>query len=218
MILLSLLQELLFPRKCVLCQKLLSRNETDLCHSCRQETSQRPKTTKSIPHIAQWYAMWYYEGNVRSSLHRYKFQNRQCYSQSYGRLLAMQLSQQFPDGYDVITWVPISAKRKRKRGYDQVELLADSVSKELGIPAVSMLQKTVDNPPQSGISGYAQRKANVLGVYECVCPSSMEGKRILLLDDILTTGATASECARMLLTAGAKQVYCAAIAAASHQS
>lgn len=216
MILIDLIQELLFPRKCVLCQKLLSREETDLCHNCRQDTSQRPKTTKKLPHIAQWYAMWYYEGSVRESLHRYKFRNRPSYSQSYGRLLAMQLSQQFSEGYDVITWVPISAKRKRKRGYDQVELLAESVSKELGIPAVAILKKVVDNPPQSGISGYAQRKANVLGVYECVV--SPEGKRILLLDDILTTGATASECARMLLTAGAKQVYCAAIAAASQQS
>ena len=216
MILIDLIQELLFPRKCVLCQKLLSREETDLCHSCRQDTSQRPKATKKLPHIAQWYAMWYYEGSVRESLHRYKFHNRPSYSESYGRLLAMQLSQQFPEGYDVITWVPISAKRRRKRGYDQVELLAESVSKELGIPAIAMLKKVVDNPPQSGISGYAQRKANVLGVYECII--SPDEKRILLLDDILTTGATASECARMLLTAGAKQVYCAAIAAASQQS
>ena len=78
---------------------------------------------------------------------------------------------------------------------------------------VPTLCKIRHNPPQSGIVGQAQRRANVLGVYEAVEPESFKDKRVLILDDIITTGATLSECARVLLTAGAKEVHCAAIAA-----
>ena len=81
---------------------------------------------------------------------------------------------------------------------------------------VRTLKKVRNNPAQSRIAGVAQRKANVLGVYRAVCPEIIKGKRILLLDDIITTGATAGECARVLLTAGAKEVHCGLIAAARH--
>ena len=78
------------------------------------------------------------------------------------------------------------------------------------------LKKIRNNRPQSGITGQAKRRANVLGVYKATCPQEILGKRVLLLDDIITTGATAGECARVLLTAGAKEVHCAVVAAAHH--
>ena len=84
--------------------------------------------------------------------------------------------------------------------------------KELGITPCKTLRKFRNTPPQSGIKNIYRRRANVLGAYKPVSPENIRGKRILLLDDIITTGATASECARVLLTAGAKEVYCAAIA------
>jgi predicted amidophosphoribosyltransferase len=84
-----------------------------------------------------------------------------------------------------------------------------------GIPAVRCLRKTKHTPPQSTLQGEAQRKANVLGVYQPVHPSVFAGKTVLLLDDIITTGATISECAKTLMLAGAKEVYCAAIASAA---
>ena len=79
-----------------------------------------------------------------------------------------------------------------------------------------MLRKIRNNRPQSGISGEAKRRANVLGVYRATDPEDLAGKRVLLLDDIVTTGATAAEAARVLLTAGAKQVHLGCIAAAIH--
>ena len=83
---------------------------------------------------------------------------------------------------------------------------------------VQTLKKIRNNRPQSGITGQAQRRANVLGVYKVLCPQELSGKRVLLLDDIITTGATAGECARVLLTAGAKEVHCGFIAAVrSHE-
>lgn len=206
--------ELLFPSKCILCGKLLQRQESDLCHSCRAETEEFGTPHFSISFLAQWTALWYYDGSVRESLLRYKFSNRRSYAAAYGRLLAMQLLP-LREQFDLLTWVPISKRRRRSRGYDQVELLARAVGKELGIVPVRLLIKTRHNPPQSGITGHAQRKANVLGAYR-VC-TSVAGKRILLLDDIITTGATAGECGRVLLTAGAKEVICAAVAAARHE-
>ena len=126
----------------------------------------------------------------------------------------MKLLQAHPEGFDCLTWVPVSPLRKLRRGYDQVELLAKAVGRELGMQPVPLLKKVRHNRPQSGISDGAKRRANVLGVYREMDRTAISGKRILLLDDILTTGATAGECARVLLTAGAKEIHCAVIAAA----
>lgn len=215
--LLHWIADLLFPPKCVLCGKVLSGQETDLCHTCRVESPVCPPMRKKLPFVAQWSALWYYRGNVRRSLLRYKFYHTPCYARVYGRHLAMKLRQELPE-FDLLTWVPISRRRRRKRGYDQVALLAEAVGRELEITPVGTLRKVRDNPPQSGISGGAQRRANVLGVYRPQDPSLVAGKRVLLLDDIVTTGATIGEASRVLLTAGAKEVICAAIAAADSQS
>ena len=145
---------------------------------------------------------------------RYKFCNARSYGHSYGRLLAMKLLREYPQGFDCLTWVPVSRLREFRRGYDQVELLAKAVGRELGISPVPLLKKVRHNRPQSGLHGAEKRRANVLGAYRVIAPAGVAGKRILLLDDILTTGSTAGECARVLLTAGAKEVHCAVIAAA----
>ena len=206
----------LFPPKCVICKTILQPEQTDLCHRCRQDLSGPNSEKIKLSFLAGWTAVWYYEDDVRKSILRFKFYNRRSYATSYGRLLAMQLQQKYPEGFDILTWVPVSRLRRWKRGYDQCKLLADSVGAELKMQPVKALKKLRNNPPQSGIVGVSARKANVLGVYTCPCPEQVAGKRILLLDDIITTGATASECARILLTAGAKEVYCGAVAAAPH--
>lgn len=206
----------LFPPKCVLCKRILEQNELDLCRTCRTEIFEHPKPKKPIQFLASWTVLWYYEGNVRKSLLRYKFSNKRSYAVSYGRLLAMKIQKDFPDGFDIVSWIPISPLRRLRRGYDQVELLCRATASELATVATPTLKKIRNNKPQSGIKGLAQRRANVLGVYRATDPELIRGKRILLLDDIITTGSTASEAARVLLTAGAKEVTCAAIAAASH--
>lgn len=207
------ISQLLYPPKCVLCRRLLEKNEMDLCKECRINAPECPVKRTKLPFIESWLAVWHYEGNVRGSLLRYKFYHRRHYAASYGRLLAMKIAREREDTFDLITWVPISRFRKLRRGYDQVELLARAVCGELGIEPIQTLRKIRHNPPQSGIVGQAHRRANVLGVYTAVEPESFKNKRILLLDDIITTGATVSECARVLLTAGAKEVHCAAVAA-----
>ena len=210
------LLQLLFPPKCVLCGRLLQKEETDLCHACRIHTPEFEESKIRLSFLAGWTALWYYMGDVRHSILKYKFYNARGYSAVYGRLLAMKLLSREFYRPDILTWIPVSPARKRERGYDQVELIARAMSRELGIDLTPTLKKIRHNPPQSGITGVAQRKANVLGAYRAIDPGGIRGKKILLLDDIITTGATASECARVLLTAGAGEVYCAAVAAAPH--
>ena len=209
---------LLFPRKCILCGKVLDRAEMDLCRSCRVEAPECPVRKQKRSFLDSWVAIWYYKGYIRSSILRYKFGRARHYAHGYGRILAMKLAEEYPDGFDVLTWVPISFLRKWVRGYDQVELLANAVGRELGMEPKPLLKKMRHNPPQSGIVGDAKRRANVLGIYRAEQEEEIIGKRILLLDDILTTGATAGECARVLLTVGAAEVHCAVVAASRQKT
>ena len=212
--LLHLILEFLFPSKCILCGKTLKRGEMDLCGTCRTSVPRHPGQGRKLQFLDSWTSVWYYEGYTRSSILRYKFRNARHYADGYGRLLAMKLLEEYPEGFDVITWIPISRLRKFRRGYDQVELLAKAVGRELGMKPVRTVKKIRHNPPQSGLKDFSQRRANVLGVYRVTDPEIICGKRVLLLDDIITTGATAGECARVLLTAGAAEVHCGAVAAA----
>lgn len=210
---LKMLARLVYPDRCVLCHGPLHREETDICRTCRTEIELCPPMRKRIPHVAQWSAVWYYRDTVRESLLRCKFAHAKTYCAVYARFMALKVPQELGE-FDILTWVPVSSRRKRIRGYDQSELLAQALGRELNCQPVRLLRKVRDNPPQSSLLEASQRKANVLGVYQTVSPGTFAGKRVLLLDDIITTGSTASEAARVLLTAGAKEVQCAAVAAA----
>lgn len=207
---------LLFPSKCILCRKLLTNKELDLCDHCRTNAPEILKENFRLSFIAQWTAVWYYKDDVRGSLLRYKFYGRRSYAKAYGRILAMKILQRFPNGFDILTFVPTSRLRRMRRGFDHMELVAKAVAAELEFPVSKVFTKVRNTPPQSGFSDASQRRANVMNVFRIKDRDLVRGKRILVLDDIITTGATISECAKTLLTSGAKEVYCAALAAASH--
>lgn len=207
---------LLFPPKCILCQKVLENSETDLCHECRIHSPECAGVHKNFSFLDSWTAVWYYKGCIRKSILRFKFYGARHYAPAYGRMLAMRIRQEYAEQFDVLTWVPTSCLRRLTRGYDQAQLLAEAVGQELEMTPVRTLCKVRHNRAQSGIAGQEKRRANVLGAYKVACPQELRGKRVLLLDDVITTGATAGECARVLLTAGAKEVHCGCVAAATH--
>lgn len=209
---------LVFPPKCILCNKLLSRQESDLCHTCREKAPEFRRAKSRIPFVAQWTALWYYKDDVRSSIHRYKFGHARNCADPYARLLAVKLQNTPAKQADVLTWVPISPLRQFQRGYDQSALLAEALGKELSLPETRTLRKIRHTPPQSGIRDAARRRANVLGAYRAVKPEAFQGKTVLLVDDVVTTGATASECAKTLLTAGAEKVLFVALAATQNDN
>lgn len=218
------LLDLLYPPKCLLCQRLLERGQRDFCPKCLKNGSEYPfgqanpppKSKNHAPFLDSFTAVWYYESDVRKALHRFKFGGDAYMAEGFGRMLAKRIQPESIE-FDVLTWVPVSAQRRRKRGYDQSELLAIAVGKELGTKPVRLLNKIRNNRPQSTLRSAEARKANVLGAYRIAEQGSLQGKRILLIDDIYTTGATSGECARVLKTAGAAEVHCAAVAAAQRR-
>jgi len=205
--------DLFFPPRCPFCRAILRDYEKTLCGKCRRSLPWVPDAAQcqSFRHIDRCLSPLYYSGDVRSSLLRYKFGALSVYARPYGAILTDCLRNN-EVACDVITWVPISAKRLRKRGYDQAKLLAEEIARQLGIPCRCLLIKTADNPPQSVTGSAEKRKKNVAGVYRPADLSQIKGKSILLVDDIVTTGATLSECARVLKVAGAKKITAASVA------
>ena len=112
-------------------------------------------------------------------------------------------------GYDCILPVPASSK---KRGYNVPERMAQPLARAVGVPVVTdALTRARSTRRQEGLS-LDERLANVAGAFQVARPEAVEGKRILLVDDVLTTGATASACAQALLDAGAQSVFAVALA------
>ena len=208
--------DLLFPPKCVFCGKVLDTGETGLCRRCQRElpwlTGGEAELTGEFFSLCA--APLRYQDKVRDSIRRYKFMGRRGYYKVYGRLVAQCVHDHLAGKYDLITWVPLSEKRKKERGYDQAFLLASAAALELGDVAVETLRKARNTDPQSGLEEESARRANVLGAYTVVDPELVAGKRVLLIDDVVTTGSTFSECARTLRTVGAADVVCAALARA----
>lgn len=205
--------ELLFPTKCVFCHKLTGDPRRTLCDKCVKSLPYIPKAVQGqrLPHIRLSVAPLYYEGSVRTSLHRFKFSGLSFYDKTYSEFIANCVKD---NGIvcDAVTWVPVSKRRKHRRGYDQARLLAEKTAAHLNVPCECTLIKKIDNRPQSLAGSPEQRRANVKGVYGAAASERIKGKSLLLIDDIITTGATVSECAGVLKSAGAEKVFAAALA------
>ena len=212
MSLLSSLLDLLFPPKCPFCGRVL--DAPGICGACRKELpwTEGNESLCLLPGGLRCAAPLWYEGLAREGLHRYKFQGMSSAAGPLGELVAQCAAENLSGEFDTVTWVPVSAKRLRQRGYDQARLLAERACGLWDTAPAPLLRKIVNNPAQSGLKEPARRRANVLGVYEPVDPEAISGRRILLVDDICTTGATLAECARVLREAGAADVVCAAAA------
>lgn len=203
------LLNLLFPPKCPFCGRVLDR--PGICPACQKDLpwTEETQALRVLPGGIPCAAPLRYEGLAREGILRFKFQGRTSAAEPLGELIAQCAAEHFSGGFDTVTWVPVSRKRLRQRGYDQAELLARSACRLWGVKPERLLEKAVHNPAQSGLEDAQARTDNVRDVYRA---GNAAGKRILLIDDICTTGATLSECARTLREAGAASVVCAAAA------
>lgn len=206
------LLDLLFPPKCMICLRLLESSEQRVCERCLQELPEFDGPLRKVDYFEKTVAPLYYEDNVREAVLRFKFQGMSSYGEQFAKWMAIWVRDQLVDQYDLITWVPCSNRRRWTRGYDQAELLAKALAKELHADVFRTLEKTVHNRKQSRQKSAAHRRANVLGVYRAFHPERFQGKKILLVDDVLTTGATLSECGKVLRIAGSGELVCAVIA------
>ena len=207
------LLDLLFPPRCAFCNHILRGDESGMCKKCAGSIS---RTQNGGLRTGEYFSVCVsplvYEKTVRDAILRFKFHDATAYAALFGALMADTVRETMPGRYDLITWVPLSAKRLRGRGYDQAMLLAMAAALRLDDAPVELLRKHTDVPAQSGVGSPEKRRANISGVYAVTDPELVRGRRILLIDDIITTGATLAECARTLREAGAADVVCCTLA------
>ena len=199
-----------FPRRCPFCGAVAGKEL--LCNKCLRSLPFTGEHAVREGTFGRCAAPLYYEDRVREAILQFKFKAKLGGMSCFGMLMAECAAEHYSGAFDAITWVPVSKKRLKKRGFDQTRYLTGSMCVDWHVAPIETLRKVTDNPPQSTLETEEQRRANVLGVYEAVNAEQFRGKRLLLVDDILTTGATLSECVRVLKEAGAGEVMCLTLA------
>ncbi len=212
--------EPLCPPKCTFCSRTLRHGDREICSACRDQLPwiHGQQAEQQLEGISLCVSPLWFQGNVRDSVHRYNFSKCSVYAKAYGQLVAKCVKEHLAGRYDVITWVPLSAGSLEKRGYDQAMLLAMSTALELGDVAVETLQKQKNTSTQFSLQDVPSRKANVEGAFTVPDPALIQDKRVLLVDDVVITGSTLSECAKTLRRFGAADVVCATLARVEEQN
>ena len=160
------------------------------------------------------YSFGFYEDELRELIHLFKYGRVQTLSKPLGRLLALALPRD--KSFDLIVPMPLHWRKRWQRGFNQSELLAHEIGRRAGIPVKNALQRVRFTATQAGLTN-AKRRLNVSGAFRAGRRSWLEGKRVLLVDDVVTTGATAASCARAIKLAGAKQVTLLTLARADRR-
>lgn len=208
--------DLLFPPKCPFCEKVLDDPHAPVCSVCQRELPwlDEKDSFRKVDFTAGCWSVLEYRDTVREGVHRYKFTPVRARGETLGKLMAQCVLDHPGIKPEIITWAPLSRKRRRKRGFDQAEDLARTTGRELGLPVTGLLTKDTDTRQQSSLRDKEARRANVLGVYSLRPGVEVRGKCLLLVDDVVTSGATLSACAKVLAEAGAEKVWCVTLAQA----
>ena len=218
----------IFPNVCPVCSRIIKADKT-LCESCHKlliYPSEKKNACKICSlskelcpcgkyiHYSRFASPFLFGGEVRRSLHRIKFRSRTDKIDAFARLTADSIIRRGLDREtDFVTFIPMSDSAFEKRGYNQAQLLAEKVSGYINKPCLPVLLKLRDTPTQHSLP-LLRRRGNLLGAFE-VYPEDVhriKGKRILIIDDIVTGGMTMNEAAKTLLIFGAEEVFCAAAA------
>jgi ComF family protein len=155
------------------------------------------------------YSYGSYEGTLRKLVHLFKYSGMRPLAGPFGKLLtrALPRDQQF----DLIVPMPLHWFKRWRRGFNQADLLAREIGRKWQVPVREVVRRRKATSPQAGLTN-AKRRANVAGAFRVPRGRRLDGLRVLLVDDVLTTGATASACARALKRAGAAHVSLLALA------
>lgn len=216
----------LFPKSCPMCDEILPKGR-DICCGCEEKLVYiiEPKCkkcgkklenekleycvdcSKNRHYFNQGIAAFLYNDKVSKSIYRFKYHNRRTYAGFYGKAIATMY------GADIKKWnchmiipVPIHSKKKIKRGYNQAALIAKELGKNLSMPVSEKILYRVRNTKPQKEMEKATRKKNVENAFK-IYENVVKYKKIILVDDIYTTGSTIDACAKELLQAGATEVY-----------
>lgn len=210
------LLDLVFPPKCPFCGKLLDNPRAPVCPACQPKLPwlTGPGSRRDVECSDGCWSPLAYRDRVPEAVRRYKFTRVRAYAAPFGLLMAQCMQDQPDIQADMVTWAPLSRARLRERGFDQAELLARTVGGHLALPVVRTLDKTRHTQAQSVLKQESARQANALGAYSLRPDLCLQGKRLILVDDVVTSGATLGECARLLRQAGAGKIWCLTLAQA----
>ena len=208
-------------KHCPYCDKLIKRDE-DVCENCKDNL---PRITEEIckfcgaekkrcgckKHRMGYDGItspFYYESGIKDCIHNFKFNGRNYLGSILAENMCRKVKTDFKDvNFDFICYVPFTKMQKLRRSYNPSEILAEKLSSELHIPLKNVLVKLFDTGTQHSMR-VKNRSGNVFGIYDVDEIADVQGKTILLVDDIKTTGATLNECAWILKIRGAENVYC----------
>ena len=213
--------DIVFPRRCAGCRdgpwpfcdgcrSELVALEPPWCERCGRPTAALAGTCRDCPDqpLTSARAAFRFEGPARAAIHRLKYAGWQDVGPALARAMATVGLAPGASRAEAITWVPLARARLASRGYDQARVLARGLGRELDRPVRRFLRRTVSSGPQARRGG-AERRAALRGAFAAIgpCPPI-----IILVDDVLTTGATAASCTQALMGAGAKEVHLVAAA------
>lgn len=199
---------ILFPKICPVCGDAVERTEI-LCAECSKGYEPDPMKMpvgNVCGHPAFCRALYRYRGTMRRALLSMKFAGQCGRAEGFGQLLGNMIR---GEAYDLIAYVPMDKDRERLRGYNQAQLLARHCGEMHGIPVKPVLYKTRRTGVQHDQQGGSARAANARDAYGAV---PLNGARVLLCDDIVTSGTTLRNCVKALAQAGASEVQCICVA------
>lgn len=217
------LLELFFPSFCVGCNKIgyflcpecesrIVKIKAQTCPDCgaintRGKYCNRCRKEKSLIGIVSY--GYFKDELLKELIHIYKYEKVAGLADLLTKLLSQTIKNE-GIRFNIVFYVPLTRKREAWRGFNQSELMAARVAKEFEVD-LGRLKKIKETKTQVGLTK-KERTKNIKGVFKLVEPKNLAGKRVLLLDDVATTGATLNECARVLKKAGARAVYGAVLA------
>lgn len=194
---------------CPACWEALPRLRPPYCPRCSRPERSGTRCRdcqRAGPALAAVRAACAYSGAAGLAVRRLKYSQQRHLVEPLARLLLECLAAR-PLAVDAVVAVPLDGARARERGYNQAALLAAPVAAALGVPAEpTLLRRTRPTRPQVGLSA-RERRANVRGAFDCPDPGALAGRRVLVVDDVMTTGATLEACADALIAAGAGAVW-----------
>ena len=226
--------DFLFPRFCVLCDKRLSVSEHHLCATCYMYLPRTRQVEKEHGRLER--ILWgmqdmgngqrvieraatfiFYTSNSRLLLHKVKYEGMLSLGIQLGEWMAKEMidashQPSIFDSIDVIVPLPLHRKKQMSRGYNQCDYIAKGVSKVTGIGVDTQSVKRVHHTPSQTTLDHEARRKNVAGAFAVVHPERLEGKHVLLLDDVITTGSTIMECANAILKLPGTKVTILAVA------
>lgn len=200
------IEAVFIPQRCLFCDDVILCG-TSLCPKCRAACRPHLSPHPGNDVLDGFFSVYPHAGSARERVLELKFRQQPEHAVPMGRLM-WEFSQKILKGWgaDMVSYIPMHPEDRRERGYNQGRLLADSFATQAGLPVKALLRKTLRTKKQHDLSG-EERSRNLKEAYALREGAAVEGKAVLLIDDVITTGSTVRECAALLKSHGAKRVW-----------